>query len=106
MAEVLKLPKLAENDRMAEMEVWSARVATEFYAQRFFGLDRALKFPYEVVLRNDFRDTSFDHVHLFVNRWEQCLGQTPLESFGNLALCFTFGNRFALVETSLASSQS
>jgi hypothetical protein len=81
VAQILELAKLAEHNRVTEMEVGPAGVTTELHAERLVGLDGSLKLPNEVLFRNDLRGPSFDEVHLFVDGRKQSLAASPLSAW-------------------------
>ena len=58
MAQVLELPQLPEDDRVAEVEVGPARVAAELGDERFFFFFRFLQLLDEGILGQDLLDAT------------------------------------------------
>lgn len=78
MTEVLKLTQFAEDNRVAEVKVRSARITSEFHAERCIGLDGSFDLLDEVFFRNDLGSAALDQIHLFLYAGEQFLRSSPV----------------------------
>ena len=70
VAEILKVLQLAQNHRVAEMQVGSGRVHAELHAQRFARGARLLQLGAQVGFADDFRGALLEIRQLFVDRCE------------------------------------
>ena len=70
MAEILKVLELAQNNRVAEMQVGSSRVHAELHAQRLSGSSRLLQLGTQVSFADDFGGALLEIRQLFVDRLE------------------------------------
>src|SRR5256885_13696774 len=66
MPEILEMLQLAEDHRMAKVQVRRSRVHAEFHAKRLTSLQRPFKFRAKVRLANDFRGALLEISKLFV----------------------------------------
>ena len=66
MAEILELPQLPQDDRVAEMDVEAGRVDAELDPERLAGRDAALQLLAQFVFGGDLVDAAADEGELFV----------------------------------------
>ena len=82
MAEILKMLELAQNDRVAEVQVGSGRIHAELDAQRFAGGARLLQLGPQIFLADNFCRTFFEIRELFVYRCEGWHGNRHYKECG------------------------
>lgn len=85
MTQVLKLPELSQDYRMAEVQIGFAWIATKLHFERDVRAEGLLNFLNEVFFGNDLGGSPPDEIHLFV---EWGIGQCTLPCI--LAFEFSF----------------
>jgi hypothetical protein len=81
MSEVLKLAQLAEDNRVAEVKIRSARVTSELHAEGRIGFDGSFELLHEILFRDYLGSASLDQIHLFMYAGEQFLSDSPVSLF-------------------------
>lgn len=102
MTEILELSQFAENDRVTEVKVGTAGVATELHAEGLAGCDGPLELPDEIFFGDDLRGASFDEVHLFIDGGKQFFRVSPSvggssQLVSDVTLGFALLDRFSFV---------
>lgn len=104
MSEILELPELPQDNRVAQVKIRPAGVATELDIERSLGFDGLLDFPCKISFGYNLGDASPDDIHLFVERREQS-SLTPY-SLSDGPFRVTLRNVFPLVEFPLAAGKA